>query len=137
MTSTFTDLSLLRPTIPSLIPSSFSKFTTYRYFKLCCSLTEGSATFLPFKLNGEAQSSAGYSATADCLIVGGGISGLCIAQALATNHRDVAPNVIVTEARDRVGGNITTLERDGYLWEEGPTVSSLPILCSLWWWIVD
>ncbi|KAG5231599.1 mRNA for protoporphyrinogen oxidase family protein [Salix suchowensis] len=133
MTSTFTDLSLLRPTIPSLIPSSFSKFTTYRYFKLCCSLTEGSATFLPFKLNGEAQSSAGYSATADCVIVGGGISGLCIAQALATNHRDVAPNVIVTEARDRVGGNITTLERDGYLWEEGPTVSSLPILCSLWW----
>lgn len=26
----------------------------------------------------------------------------------------------MTEARDRVGGNITTLERDGYLWEEGP-----------------
>ncbi|KAJ6679976.1 PROTOPORPHYRINOGEN OXIDASE [Salix purpurea] len=123
MTSTFTDLSLLRPTIPSLIPSSFSKFTTYRSFKLCCSLTEGSATFLPFKLNGEAQSSAGYSATADCVIVGGGISGLCIAQALATNHRDVAPNVIVTEARDCVGGNITTLERDGYLWEEGPNSS--------------
>ncbi|KAB5527296.1 hypothetical protein DKX38_021143 [Salix brachista] len=120
MTSTFTDLSLLRPTIPSLIPSSFSKFTTYRSLKLCCSLTEGSATFLPFKLNGEAQSSAGHSATADCVIVGGGISGLCIAQALATNHRDVAPNVIVTEARDCVGGNITTLERDGYLWEEGP-----------------
>lgn len=29
-------------------------------------------------------------------------------------------NVIVTEARDRVGGNITTMEGDGYLWEEGP-----------------
>ena len=26
----------------------------------------------------------------------------------------------MTEARDRVGGNITTLEKDGYLWEEGP-----------------
>ncbi|KAJ6873190.1 protoporphyrinogen oxidase 1 [Populus alba x Populus x berolinensis] len=120
MTSTFTDLSLLRPTIPSLIPSSFSKLTTHRPFKLHCSLTEDSTTFIPFKLNGEAQSSAGHSATADCVIVGGGISGLCIAQALATKHWDVAPNVIVTEARDRVGGNITTLERDGYLWEEGP-----------------
>ncbi|KAL9385178.1 hypothetical protein Peur_022188 [Populus x canadensis] len=120
MTSTFTDLSLLRPTIPSLIPSSFSKFTTHRPLKLRCSLTEDSTTFIPFKLNGEAQSSAGHSATADCVIVGGGISGLCIAQALATKHWDVAPNVIVTEARDRVGGNITTLERDGYLWEEGP-----------------
>ncbi|KAJ6675085.1 PROTOPORPHYRINOGEN OXIDASE [Salix viminalis] len=79
-----------------------------------------SATFLPFKLNGEAQSRAGHSASADYVIVGGGISGLCIAQALANNHWDVAPNVIVTEARDCVGGNITTLERDGYLWEEGP-----------------
>ncbi|XP_059659295.1 protoporphyrinogen oxidase, chloroplastic isoform X3 [Cornus florida] len=54
----------------------------------------------------------------DCVIVGGGISGLCIAQAL--NSTESAPNVIVTEARDRAGGNITTLERDGYLWEEGP-----------------
>lgn len=56
----------------------------------------------------------------DCVVVGGGISGLCIAQALATKHPDVAPNIIVTEAKDRVGGNITTVERDGYLWEEGP-----------------
>lgn len=54
------------------------------------------------------------------MIIGGGISGLCIAQALTTNHSAVAPNVIVTEARDRVGGNIITVERDGYLWEEGP-----------------
>lgn len=56
----------------------------------------------------------------DCVIVGAGISGLCIAQALATKHGDVAGNVIITEARDRVGGNIITVERDGYLWEEGP-----------------
>lgn len=54
------------------------------------------------------------------MVVGGGISGLCIAQALATKHPDVAPNIIVTEAKDHVGGNITTVERDGYLWEEGP-----------------
>ncbi|KAL8153496.1 hypothetical protein V2J09_011256 [Rumex salicifolius] len=56
----------------------------------------------------------------DCVIVGAGISGLCIAQALATKHGSLSSNVIVTEARDRVGGNITTIERDGYLWEEGP-----------------
>ncbi|GER50162.1 protoporphyrinogen oxidase [Striga asiatica] len=54
----------------------------------------------------------------DCVIVGAGISGLCIAQALATKH--CTSNVVVTEARERVGGNITTVERDGYLWEEGP-----------------
>ncbi|CAA6662227.1 unnamed protein product [Spirodela intermedia] len=42
---------------------------------------------------------------ADCVVVGAGISGLCTAQAL-----------IVRPGR----GNITTVERDGYLWEEGP-----------------
>ncbi|KAF9669182.1 hypothetical protein SADUNF_Sadunf14G0081300 [Salix dunnii] len=80
-----------------------------------------------FKVNGEAQSSAGHSATADYVIVGGGISGLCIAQALATNHRDVTPNVIVTESRDCVGGHITTLERDVISGKRPPTVSTLPI----------
>uniref|UniRef100_A0A803NQ31 protoporphyrinogen oxidase n=1 Tax=Cannabis sativa TaxID=3483 RepID=A0A803NQ31_CANSA len=59
-------------------------------------------------------------ALADAVVVGGGISGLCIAQALATKHPNAAPNLILTEATDRVGGNITTIERDGYLWEEGP-----------------
>ncbi|KAF9619554.1 hypothetical protein IFM89_007381 [Coptis chinensis] len=56
----------------------------------------------------------------DCVVVGGGISGLCIAQALVTKHMETVPNVIVTEARERVGGNIITVERDGFLWEEGP-----------------
>nr|XP_048336668.1 protoporphyrinogen oxidase 1, chloroplastic isoform X2 [Ziziphus jujuba var. spinosa] len=62
----------------------------------------------------------GGSGPVDTVVVGGGISGLCIAQALATKHAHAAPNVIVTEARDRVGGNITTVQGDGYLWEEGP-----------------
>lgn len=63
---------------------------------------------------------SGGSGPVDTVVVGGGISGLCIAQALATKHAHAAPNVIVTEARDRVGGNIITVQRDGYLWEEGP-----------------
>ncbi|KAL9269799.1 Protoporphyrinogen oxidase 1, chloroplastic-like protein [Drosera capensis] len=58
----------------------------------------------------------------DCVVVGGGISGLCIAQALTTNQdaHGGGSNVLVTEAREHVGGNITTIEKDGYLWEEGP-----------------
>ncbi|XVF22208.1 hypothetical protein REPUB_Repub12eG0153900 [Reevesia pubescens] len=111
-----TDISLLRSS-PSLSP--FSKPShqipsrIHKAFKLHCSIAEG-PTISSSKTDG------GESSIADCVIVGAGISGLCIAQALATKHRDVASNVIVTEARDRVGGNITTVERDGYLWEEGP-----------------
>lgn len=56
----------------------------------------------------------------DCVIVGAGISGLCTAQALATKHSSDGSNVLVTEARDRVGGNITTVRKGDYLWEEGP-----------------
>lgn len=60
------------------------------------------------------------SSVSDTVIVGAGISGLCIAQALSTKHAGVAPDLLVTEAGSRVGGNITTVQRDGYLWEEGP-----------------
>ena len=28
--------------------------------------------------------------------------------------------MVLTEGRDRVGGNITTRSSEGYLWEEGP-----------------
>jgi protoporphyrinogen oxidase len=43
------------------------------------------------------------------VVVGGGISGLCTAQALVTKHAGAARRVLVTESRDRVGGNITTV----------------------------
>ncbi|KAL3700857.1 hypothetical protein R1sor_018879 [Riccia sorocarpa] len=55
----------------------------------------------------------------DVVIVGAGISGLCTAEALSSKH-SLGNNLLVTEARDRVGGNITTVVKDGYLWEEGP-----------------
>ncbi|XP_010556673.1 PREDICTED: protoporphyrinogen oxidase 1, chloroplastic isoform X2 [Tarenaya hassleriana] len=111
------ELSLLRPATQSLLPS-FPKpkprSHAYRPLKLRCSVAGGPA-IASSSIDGGAP-----AVTADCVIVGSGISGLCIAQALATKHPDVAPNVIVTEAKDRVGGNITTREGGGYLWEEGP-----------------
>ncbi|KAK9147178.1 hypothetical protein Sjap_007081 [Stephania japonica] len=58
----------------------------------------------------------------DCVVVGAGISGLCVAQALSSGNANANANanVMVTEASDRVGGNISTVEKEGYLWEEGP-----------------
>lgn len=92
------------PTKPHRLP--------VRFHRLRCSVA-GDATV-------DRDSPPIASISADCVVVGGGISGLCTAQALATRHAGAAPEVLVTEARDRVGGNITTVERDGYLWEEGP-----------------
>ncbi|CAI5459349.1 unnamed protein product [Closterium sp. Yama58-4] len=72
---------------------------------------------------------------ADCVVVGGGISGLSAAFALATRHADAVPRVLVTEARDRVGGNVTTTvgetgtEREGFVWEEGPHAFNPAIPC--------
>ena len=54
----------------------------------------------------------------DVVVVGGGISGLTTALALTTKHG--MSNYLVTESRERVGGNITSLRADGYTWEEGP-----------------
>lgn len=56
----------------------------------------------------------------DTVIVGAGISGLVTAQALATKHSDKVQSFLVTEGRERVGGNITSMQSDGYIWEEGP-----------------
>ncbi|KAG2432628.1 hypothetical protein HXX76_008968 [Chlamydomonas incerta] len=54
----------------------------------------------------------------DVIVVGGGLSGLVTGQALAAQHN--IQNFLVTEARERVGGNITSMSGDGYVWEEGP-----------------
>ena len=61
-----------------------------------------------------------YPQFLDVVVVGAGISGLVTAQALLTDHADTVKSIVVTEGRDRVGGNITTRSGDGYLWEEGP-----------------
>lgn len=57
----------------------------------------------------------------DAVVVGAGISGLVTALSLHTNHSDNVRQFLVTEARERVGGNITSKSSDdGYVWEEGP-----------------
>jgi len=60
------------------------------------------------------------SAVLDTVVVGAGISGLVTAQALQTQHGDHVKTFLVTEGRERVGGNITSMQGDGYVWEEGP-----------------
>lgn len=67
-----------------------------------------------------ASAGNGADAVYDTVVVGAGISGLVTAQALATKHADSVHNFLVTEARERVGGNITSMSGDGYIWEEGP-----------------
>ncbi|KAJ4914697.1 hypothetical protein Rs2_00247 [Raphanus sativus] len=113
------DLSLLRPQ-PFLSPFSNPFPRSRPYYKplnLHCSVSGGSVVG---SSTIEGGGGGGKTVAADCVIVGGGISGLCIAQALVTKHPDAAKNVIVTEAKDRVGGNIITREEQGFLWEEGP-----------------
>ena len=56
----------------------------------------------------------------DCVIVGAGISGLTLAQAFASEHSRSVSKVLITEAQDRVGGNITSKKSDGFLYETGP-----------------
>ncbi|XP_059437481.1 protoporphyrinogen oxidase 1, chloroplastic [Corylus avellana] len=120
--STLTDLAPLWRTQCPLVPRPTPSSSVFRSFphgrpSIRCSIAkEESAVSSPYS----SGAPGGHSDSVDCVVVGGGISGLCIAQALATKHSSVAPNLIVTEARDRVGGNIITVQRDGYLWEEGP-----------------
>lgn len=54
----------------------------------------------------------------DVAVVGAGLSGLSVAwrlQRLAPQYK-----VVVLEASDRLGGNITTAAQDGFVWELGP-----------------
>uniref|UniRef100_A0ACD5GQ06 FAD-dependent oxidoreductase n=1 Tax=Desertifilum tharense IPPAS B-1220 TaxID=1781255 RepID=A0ACD5GQ06_9CYAN len=51
----------------------------------------------------------------DTLVIGAGISGLSLAFTLQQRQTQV----LVCESQNRIGGNITTGQADGFLWEEG------------------
>lgn len=51
------------------------------------------------------------------VVIGGGISGLATAHALKTQH---GIDVTLLEAEQRLGGNVRTINRDGFLIDEGP-----------------
>jgi len=56
----------------------------------------------------------------DCIVVGGGISGSTLAHNI--NYQSSGSvSVILTEARDYIGGNVKShRDEEGFLWEEGP-----------------
>ena len=55
----------------------------------------------------------------DVVVVGAGVSGLSTAHTLKMKKMREA-TVLVTEARERVGGNVTSRSDGTYTWEEGP-----------------
>jgi len=52
----------------------------------------------------------------DVLVIGGGVSGTALAHGLKSR----GVSMLLTEARDKVGGNVISRQENGYTWEEGP-----------------
>ena len=56
------------------------------------------------------------------VVLGGGFGGTAVAARLAKQGHDVT----VVERRDRLGGAVGFVERDGFRWDSGPTSTALP-----------
>src|SRR6478609_1661355 len=56
------------------------------------------------------------------VVVGGGFGGTAAAARLAKQGHQVT----VVERRDRLGGAVGFVERDGFRWDSGPTSTALP-----------
>ena len=64
------------------------------------------------------------TSTYDVAIVGGGVGGLMTAIHMATAGR----HVVVLERNDTLGGKLSTRERDGFTFDTGPSLLTLPSL---------
>jgi protoporphyrinogen/coproporphyrinogen III oxidase len=90
---------------------------------LVTSAYQGNAFTVPrLTASGSFRASSSLQATqnVDCLVVGGGISGSTLAHNVHYQSNGET-SVLLTEARDYIGGNVKSHRtEDGFLWEEGP-----------------
>jgi protoporphyrinogen/coproporphyrinogen III oxidase len=83
------------------------------------------------RTSSSSQLSEAATKEVDCLVVGSGVSGSCLAFNLA-KHQGV-DNVLMVERNDVVGGNLISKENDeGFVWEEGPnSFQPTPYICRI------
>ncbi|MGA0044367.1 MAG: FAD-dependent oxidoreductase, partial [Ilumatobacteraceae bacterium] len=62
--------------------------------------------------------------TCDVAVVGGGVGGIMSAIRLASAGR----HVMVFERNDELGGKLSSRSRDGYTFDTGPSLLTLPSL---------
>ena len=104
----------MMPTTTTRASSSFAP--SPRSFRAVRAVTRHAPSARASRLNVRASGSA--DAAYDAVVIGAGVSGLSTAFTLG--RKSPGTRTLVTEARDRVGGNITTRSENGYVWEEGP-----------------
>ncbi len=74
------------------------------------------------QMSAEIQSNSTLRARGDVIVIGAGLGGMAAAISLA--HAGF--NVTVYEKNDKVGGKLNVLEKDGFVFDLGPSILTLP-----------